>query len=186
MGEQPWITLSLPFECRATVSGGGETEKNGFIIQKKIRSREKRMWEKASRYMMVHFLCLGVYFWRYASWFVLIAPFRFDLMSATASRGFIPASMSATATSTGALPKPATQWMPMVDGVGLWRTSFTNLSHLSIISSDGDVPSGYAMFCEFFLKFKAWAEKLTVYSRNWTMRLRCCWVKWKEEEKGNK
>lgn len=35
MGEQPWITLSLPFECRATVSGGGETEKNGFIIQKK-------------------------------------------------------------------------------------------------------------------------------------------------------
>jgi len=61
-----------------------------------------------------------LYLARNSNCFVLIAPLRFLRISSTASSYFIPNSMSAVATRTGALPSPVTQWTP---NTGLWVTN---------------------------------------------------------------
>ena len=53
-----------------------------------------------------------LYLARNSSCFALMAPRRFLRINSTASSYFIPNSTKATATKTGALPKPVTQWTP--------------------------------------------------------------------------
>jgi len=52
-------------------------------------------------------------------------------MNCTLSRDDIPNSINARATRTGALPKPATQWTPMVGLGWVWQ-----LENLSLIISN--------------------------------------------------
>lgn len=88
--------------------------------------------------------CLGRYFSRNSSCFVLSAPRRFDRMSSTASSYVMPSSIRANATITGALPKPATQWIA-TQVFGFERNcSFSRLNHWSRISGGGVWPSGNA------------------------------------------
>merc|ERR1719319_958997 len=103
-----------------------------------------------------------LYLERNSSWRELMAPRLFFLIRSTASSYFMPSSMRAVATSTGALgegqggprlaragsgpvsdlPRPVTQWTPtQVPGVPL-NSVFTRESHRSMISWVGAEPSG--------------------------------------------
>ena len=97
--------------------------------------------------------CLGRYFSRNSSCLVLSAPRRFDRMSSTASSYVMPSSIRANATITGALPKPATQWIA-TQVFGFERNcSFSRLNHWSRISGGGVWPSGNAASCNILNHF---------------------------------
>ena len=84
---------------------------------------------------------LGWYFSKYKSCLLLKAPRRFCLMNCTASSYFIPPSINARATSTGALPRPATQWTAIQQPGSSRNLIFTRLNQLSTIWLDGGAPS---------------------------------------------
>ena len=71
----------------------------------------------------------------------LIAPLRLLRIASTASSYFMPSSIRAIATSTGALPRPVTQCTPtQVSGFSV-NSALTTFSHLSTISWLGGEPS---------------------------------------------
>lgn len=71
----------------------------------------------------------------------LMAPLRLLRMASTASSYFMPSSIRAIATSTGALPRPVTQCTPtQVSGFSV-NSALTTFSHLSTISWLGGEPS---------------------------------------------
>jgi len=83
----------------------------------------------------------GLYFSKYSSCLLLIAPLRRWRIYWTASSYFIPPSISARATSTGALPRPATQWMAMVAPGLSWKVLLRKSNHDSTIPRGGAAPS---------------------------------------------
>jgi len=82
-----------------------------------------------------------LYLARNSNCFALMAPRRFFLINSTASSYFMPNSTKATATKTGARPKPVTQWTPTQTSAPSSNSFLTRLSHFSIISCDGGEPS---------------------------------------------
>lgn len=84
---------------------------------------------------------LGRYFSKYKSCLLSKAPGHFCLMNCTASSYFIPPSINARATSTGAHPRPATQWTAIQQPGSSRNWTFTRLNQSSTIWLDGGAPS---------------------------------------------
>lgn len=83
----------------------------------------------------------GRYLSRKFSCLALMAPRRLLRISSTASSYFMPSSISASATNTGALPSPAIQCTAMQpDGSSLNRNRITS-KNCSITSTGGPIPS---------------------------------------------
>merc|ERR1711884_895481 len=82
-----------------------------------------------------------LYLAKKSNWRLLMAPRLLVRMTSTASSYFMPSSISATATKTGARPRPVTQCTPtQVSGSSL-NSFLTNPSHFSTISWEGGDPS---------------------------------------------
>lgn len=75
------------------------------------------------------------------------------LISSTASSYFIPASISASATNTGARPNPATQWTAMHEPGSFLNRSCSRSNHLFKISWGGNEPSENSQSCVKHMKF---------------------------------
>ena len=80
----------------------------------------------------------------------LMAPLRLLRIASTASSYFMPNSIRAIATSTGALPRPVTQCTPtQVSGFSV-NSALTTFSHLSTISWLGGEPSEKIRMEQYF------------------------------------
>mmetsp|Transcript_11565 Transcript_11565/g.35786 ORF Transcript_11565/g.35786 Transcript_11565/m.35786 type:complete len:209 (+) Transcript_11565:614-1240(+) len=88
------------------------------------------------------FFRVGLYSCTYLSCTRLMAPRLFLRIRSTVSSQGMPDSMSAMATSSGALPSPATQWTAMVQSDEKQRSSQRAMSE-----AGGASPSGKFMSC---------------------------------------
>ena len=73
--------------------------------------------------------------------------YTYVLIISTAAVYFMPCSMSATATSTGALPNPATQWTATHPSGFTRNVSSITSSHFLMISAGGAAPSSNGQSC---------------------------------------
>ena len=120
----------------------------------------------------------GLYFSRYSSWRLLMAPRRRCRMYCTASSYFIPPSIRASATRTGARPRPATQWIATVAPGFSSNVALRKSSHDWTMSRGGAAPSSNFQSCFYKKKekkkkkFKIF-ECIIIYRAHWLSLKHC-------------